>query len=627
MNEQQIIDIFLRYAGQLTEASFWGDIMRNIGWSIIYGLYTVLGIVKGWQTQILDLLDFYNYSGLNTFITDYQTIAIGISVIVLVGVLIIFIYTNKHDYRGLFSNFIFGLFMMFALPLFVSMLNPIGRGVIGLTTNTEVSEIQVIRENLIDFRTVDQNGWQWQYDQEMSDDLDKQPNELSRGIEKEYIMGHEVTKIDDTAKNYLKLLKPAETIDSKTTGITSDGKDILSKVLKYSNGEHTLESGTAWWKPRAIETSYYRYHFRFWRLSIYFLIKIIVGVFLMWKLGMIIFEMNFAVLVGEISGLTDLRTGKRNVLILQTIINSLIVCVTIFILQRMYDIAWIFIDERNPDNFLFSLFLKAILTAFVMGGPNIIEKMFGIDAGVSSLSNSLMGLNQGMQLGKSLTAPIGNAFGKVKDGFGGLVNSGAKLAGADGGMFDAFKSLDDINEKVDDNPGNNNDKLDEIPDSKNEIPNALNSEEGNSEPNSDLTGSDIPPISENDKDTISSTNVTVPNEQDEMNQKQEVPKTENIPPQSTENNNPQNTEENVSKAPPVKQSKVPKLSASEKQKIVSSGVKETMKQNINNKINSIPVVKNYQASKKVTYDNIMNAYQEHLNEYQNNLKIEGDNNG
>lgn len=665
MEDQEIIDIFLKYVDSLKEATLFGDAWITIKWYLIYGLYQILNLVKGWQTQILTFFDFYKYAGLKTFIDQYQVIAVAIAVLVLVATILIFIYTNKHDYRGLFSNFIFGIFMMFGLSIFVSMLTPIARDVIGLSTATETSELQVIRENLIDFRTIDQDGWQWNYDDDISDDNENQPNELSRGIVKEYVLGQEVTTVDSKATNYLKLISPAETIDSKSEDITADGKAILGKKLIYTYGKYTLEKGTSWWKPRELETSYYRYNFRFWRLLFYFLIKLVVAILLMWKLGKILLEMNFSILYGQIAGLTDLRTGKRNIMVLQSVFNSIIVVVLIFILQRLFDIGYVYIDSVT-SNFFFGLFMKAILASFIIDGPNLVEKLFGIDSGLSSMGNTLMSLNQGSQILGGLASGIGRGVGAVGNMAKGLTGATASFAGATAGANKAFDDLNDyFDQQEADSENDNSDANDSSNDNQDDLnSNDPNSPEGNGNddsplnedvPNSDLNGQDTTEAVSDSGTEPQEQSSEIPNGNQENVSDQQETEVNASQEQSGANVN-QATESEIPSGAHSSHESTPKEPEQQSEKPTHSSVpkanhsglnnnksdyrgtradvteayhqgkfntlKNVVSDTASNKFNNIHQVKKFNAAKTVTYDNVMNAYQERLAKYQNKEESE-----
>lgn len=174
--------------------------------------------------------------------------------------------------------------------------------------------------------------------------------------------------------------------------------DLFHKYLKYdANGNPELGDVEDWWIPIPLfQNCYYRYHVDFWPVVIELVFMSLALLFASYKTARIIFELAISRFMAPFIGAADVHDGKRIKELIKCILTSFATIFIIAVLLRFFLFATQFIAAQDWHGWIKAL-LVAFLALATIDGPNFIERIIGIDAGLSSASRSIMGAIYGVQ--------------------------------------------------------------------------------------------------------------------------------------------------------------------------------------------------------------------------------------
>ena len=206
--------------------------------------------------------------------------------------------------------------------------------------------------------------------------------------------------------------------------------------------------------------SLYYYHIDFWSTFVLMIAVAICLIFSGIKIATTLFEIMFSQLITPFIIATDLNGSGRAKKAIQNMLLSNIVLMIVVILIRIYiSVIWGVKSSDYGDNFAVMLIVIIAGAKFVIDGPEILTKLFGIDAGVKSgAAGAVKGFAGGVyggihggdttpgKIGKAIGgAAVGTVTGAVGGAFG-HTNAGAKAAYAatnPGSIKDTFSNAKD----------------------------------------------------------------------------------------------------------------------------------------------------------------------------------------
>nr|WP_143747459.1 hypothetical protein [Marinococcus halophilus] len=184
---------------------------------------------------------------------------------------------------------------------------------------------------------------------------------------------------------------------NEDTQINSDetlndrGQDIVSKKIQ------TLPDGTrqvtdledGGWISNITQEYYYRYNVD-WvpliaTLTVVAAVLVIIGV----KLATLFFNLAFNYVLAPLVAASDMHSGQRMKQVVQNIISIFMVTIMVFLSLKIYMIAADMLND-STDGLVYVLGMVGLSVA-VLDGPNIVERLFGLDAGLKSSWGALAG--------------------------------------------------------------------------------------------------------------------------------------------------------------------------------------------------------------------------------------------
>lgn len=172
------------------------------------------------------------------------------------------------------------------------------------------------------------------------------------------------------------------------------------------------------------------------------------------KIATTLFEIMFSQLITPFIIATDLNGSGRAKKAIQNMLLSNIVLMIVVILIRIYiSVIWGVKSSDYGDNFAVMLIVIIAGAKFVIDGPEILTKLFGIDAGVKSGAATMMAINQSMQMGSYATMGLARAGSSVVHGAGSVAKHTASSAagavkGFAGGVYGGIHGGDTTPGKI-----------------------------------------------------------------------------------------------------------------------------------------------------------------------------------
>ena len=411
MSDEELLEKLLEFSDVLSTNNIFISGLRIMGWGIILFLKMIVDSLEDMVNNVLTLTDFFLSEPVQGFLETIQPvlyILLAIS-LAMIGFRLIF---NKEKNRADIPMNLFISIMTITLLTFgmgkVNEFTGDAVDVAQIDNDSFTTSDRVMKDYLTDISIYDETGW-----------------ETTKADVRNHVSPDSIDKISIN-----------ETIDDsfeKANGdsLSTEGqKIIMNKVGIESNGEEGLvelgKSGLFDFLPE----NYYRWHVDWLTAIVTLGVMAFTMVLISIKVAKLCFELGFNHIVALIMAYADISTGQRLKAIIKNIGSIFASLIMIFLSLRVYMYYTTFIGE-NLEGMAYLVALIAGSLA-VIDGPNIVQKLFGIDAGLKNAWHVAMG---GYLASKTLGPPAKKAAGAIASGGASAVmNSGAGAAGAVAGM-------------------------------------------------------------------------------------------------------------------------------------------------------------------------------------------------
>ncbi|MBK5502201.1 pLS20_p028 family conjugation system transmembrane protein [Peribacillus sp. TH14] len=365
--DEEVARILEKFSDFLEVTNPISYMLRWIGWVIIKGLAWLVDSLSNITDSILGLKMFYD----SVEITSFVEFLIPLSVI-LMGFSLLYtgyqlIFQKKLDREAIILNVFMIMFFFALIQEGMEKANQFTDKAIDALDVVEEGSIsqKVIKDNMTDLAQFDVTGWN-------TTEL-KHPNR----IPKDRILKINITQSIDK--------------DFELTGgkMTDTGREVYSHRLEYDDLGNAkkvkLDNGFF----TAFKEKYYRWDWNFWTIAITLGITAFTMLTIAIKLAKLFFELTFNYVLAIIIAPADIHSGQKTKQILQSILNTFLVTIMIFLSMKIYLIGTEFItDKLDGVAYLIALFAFSLA---VIDGPNIVERLFGIDAGLKSSWGAVAG--------------------------------------------------------------------------------------------------------------------------------------------------------------------------------------------------------------------------------------------
>ncbi|MCH3972384.1 MAG: hypothetical protein LKE53_06450 [Oscillospiraceae bacterium] len=457
-------------AAHLPRSNVGSYIFRIIGWTLIKALRMLVNGVQSVVTKITgnmgNLFGSANDPstwGKGVFSGTYQTI-----ILVFLGLLAVVIgyigitYMLKPQKIGtLARNIAIGIVLAVSLPFFVGggfhLTNQFISAIPG--SRTPIGD-QLLMTNVYDVLNLDNADTlnQIAADPATFSSLGKLGQLKAAGE----LAPINRTKSATEKENFFNQVDITETVGLAgwwgNDATTEDGF-WNNRVVRDKNGNESLQAlsdgriGNDGKSGNILGNQYYRYDVD-WAILFVSLIAMSFALVLCGiKLVRLIFELSVKQLLGQILAFLDIHTMQRLKKCLYSILGTLASIFGISLMLQLYVAAQSQIATWSGTGSAFgnvfaNIIIQIALAWMVIDGPDIFERIFGIDIGVKSALGTMYGLQSAGRavgaVGKSIfgartpdgSGRVGGLFGQhgVSDKVSGAVSTAAGAAGAAGGF-------------------------------------------------------------------------------------------------------------------------------------------------------------------------------------------------
>ena len=334
----------------------------------------MVNTLEGAIRKVISLTDFFDSPEITKLISDFKPAIFGFLALSLACVGLFIFFSKKFDRKAVPTNILLATMAILLLPVGMSKLNQLTQAGINVVYGEFKSMAnETIKNNIIDVYKFDENNF-------TSKDVSP----------KNYISKEMITSIDIN-----------ESIDKSQT---KNEKVFENKVVPKKGGGYELKRIDGMFK---IDNYYYRWKCNFWIIIISLLATAgTLGLSIL-KIGRLIFELAFNKVFGIFMAYLDVASGQRLKKIVQRILTLFAVMFCMALMLKIYLIFTTWISSKNLG--VLEVIMMIVVSFAVIDGPNIVEEILGVDAGLSSAWKMIAGLYAGSKMGSELAKGAGKA--------------------------------------------------------------------------------------------------------------------------------------------------------------------------------------------------------------------------
>lgn len=374
MSDQEILDILLKFKDVLSQGWIVMDVFRSLGWIIILGLGWLVDSLESVTDSILGLKSFFADSGITGFIDVLRPLSVILMAFSLLYTGYLIIFQKKVDREAITVNVFLALVVLTLLGTGLEQANKFTDEAVTALKGEQKESLAntVVKAGILDVALYDLQGW----DSPEIDPKNNIPDENIRDIDiNAYLTeGTKITSDKDLSKDGEKILaQKVDTLGDGSHGLIEldDGNFITDITKEY----------------------YYRYSVDWFTIMVTLAITAFTLLTIAIKLAKLFFELTFNYVLATIIAPADIHSGQKTKQVIQNILNIFLVTIMIFLSMKIYLMGTAFIDEKLTGlPYLIALFAFSLA---VIDGPNIVERLFGIDAGLKSGWGALAGAYAG----------------------------------------------------------------------------------------------------------------------------------------------------------------------------------------------------------------------------------------
>lgn len=433
VKSEDYIEIFKKYAEYFSQFHLIKEILRSFGWMILKGLITVINLLYSVIDNVFELLDFMDNEELNTFVGTLRPVVYVVLLFALIYLGYCYIIAHEKP-KGVFTNFMLFAITVLVLPwMMVELSNFTLLAKEGMNANyQDTGSYALLRPYITDLLYLDSISFDDKKIAEGSVNgfTDKDAENIK------YLDINELMDPDDFKLHNEELFKKQLISEIK------EGKETLT-VSKIKKSKIIFKDTTPY---------YYRYHVNFFIAMISFLATIFCLVFSIFNMGRLILELCMEGIMAPFFAAGDITNGQKIRKILTSILSGYICLMVMLFIQRFYIIYCGYINEKQwSDSIVANGFTKAMFLLlgafFIIDGPNFIEQILGIDAGLKSITQALQSLYYGSQMASSVRNSVKSAGQGAKNMVGKAAGKAAQAGGFLGGLKGAMGTKNEQAEK------------------------------------------------------------------------------------------------------------------------------------------------------------------------------------
>lgn len=349
--------------------------LRQLGQMLLKGLMWLEEIASGLLNAAYKLLGFNTYGKVTSFIESVQPVLTAVLALAL-----LFLGYQKiinPDFGGkVFTNAVIAMLAIAGTATLMGYGNRLvkdGRKFINSIDNEDDATLgqQIVARSIDDLYVVDAYYGQCSKNSMFNDKYKKDVNKWKPIYYSKSIKHFDFAeRIEDDAENPF------------------SGEDVNEDLFGYRllwNGEKATEADEVYTNSFVglLDETYYRYTVDWLACYISLIAVILVYILSSYKVVRICYELAIQKIITPFFAVGDITNGKKVRQVLNGIFNAYMVLIFVALTQKMFSVAVGFIQSKDFNVVIEALFIIFIAIA-VIDGPNFIEQIFGIDAGLKS---------------------------------------------------------------------------------------------------------------------------------------------------------------------------------------------------------------------------------------------------
>ncbi|MBY0756298.1 hypothetical protein K5V21_12655 [Clostridium sardiniense] len=456
--------------------------LRFLGWKLIEVLVSLVNGLENAISQIYKLNTFFKSTHISNFLDNYKGLLWVIFAIAIAFLGFQIIAQRKKDKGQIPVNIAISLAVIILLPTIMSTLNNATNLIVGENVGKYTSTgNEIVKNNLSDLYYLDKVGYK----------LDDKRNDIPKS---------DVMNIDINEKLDIGNIKDKQ-----------GSRCLVKKLISNANGTlKATELGDSFFS--FLDENYYRYNLNFMVVIISLLVTATTLICCSLKIGRIIIELGFNRILATVLAFGDVGGGKRLKSVVENILSMFAILITTSVLLKIYTLftGWLATTSGANDSVVRLLVLTGASWA-VIDGPNIIERIFGIDAGLkSSWGLVLAGIQGAKTAGRGASSLLrfgGKTSSRLKDSFSNMKKE-KEPSSLYNDMMDSYKdnksSGEDNKDKKSNfnnttNNGTNKSGVENNINNKNGVDNNINNKKGNNFKDGDKINSNGTDLNNGDK--------------------------------------------------------------------------------------------------------------------------------
>ena len=431
---------YLKNQAILSQNNMGVSVIRKLAWVLVGALVKVCNAAQALYDKAFNFIDLTNVEKVKKFIETFKPILVSLMTLSLIYLGIILMF--KHEKKpNLIINICIFFLCVTASSYIFGELNKMTKGIKDDLYSSETTEAyKIVDGHMVDFIYLDNKMENGLIDVDWSNKENRNEYYGSGiGDEKSFYL-----------VNYSEVLNP----DSNMYDYKDKTKDILGNhlvrykvpefaqgVLGEDSGYRTEENDNGWGWNSADDADagnefYYRYHFDFLPAIIELAALTIIFITMSYKVVRVAFELIVARLLAYLYS-TELSGGEKIKKIFIFIRDSYILLVISSICIKVYIIISQWLNEQFTDPLISSIF-SLFLAFSVIDGPNLVEKLLGMDAGLKSSTARMMAIGRmatGVAKGAARAASVKDNAQRINDIKSGKMSQGGLAGGIVGATF------------------------------------------------------------------------------------------------------------------------------------------------------------------------------------------------
>lgn len=372
MSDQAIKDILSNNSDYFNSYNILSSFLRWLAWALVKLLKWIVDGAASVVEDMVTLFGFITSAKVNNFLEDFMPFVIVLLMLSIVALGYRLMIAPNFDRSQIATNLILVFLIFTCATTFFSHMTDLTTSALkslDKTYNKEASySDSLLKDNIADLVYMDSINFNYENGAALN-------KVLKKNIK--YI---DINETVDPDEDDLYTLKNSDVFEHQIIIVPDTG---YKKLKEIPHGTFDL-----------MPSLYYRYHVDWFTVYATLLSLAIVLGFVVYKFGRIGYEIAVHKILGAAYAATDLADGRRIKEVFKSVMSLFAVIVLVVLLIQFYLVYVSYVKAQfSADKIGGIAYGVALLiaTLAVIDGPNLIERTLGIDAGLKSGYQTLIG--------------------------------------------------------------------------------------------------------------------------------------------------------------------------------------------------------------------------------------------